>query len=351
MTTPTSQSSSLPPVSTAASSAMTVLVVDDQAALRALLATELRRAGVANVIEAANGIAALEAFKEHNPDLVLLDVCMPEHDGYWVARELRKMESGDWTPIIFLSSLDTELDVWRGIEAGGDDYLTKPVKPIILVAKIRAMQRLLGMRKRLAALSAQLHATNQKLYEATDTQPKRAVDALTGLVARQDFDEILYNEIQTARKEQKPLTLMLCDLDYFTGYNEALGEQAGDACLREIGKLLKEVCLRPSDVAFRYEGGQFALILPNTPKSGAMTFARAMSGMLRKRHLPNPGSPLGGCLTLSGGITTCIPDANTSTESMVMRAEESLYTAKAQGRERFFSFEMQMDTVEQLFNA
>lgn len=350
-TTSAPTSPSVPPLSVATPSSLTVLVVDDQATLRALLTAELRRAGVTNVIDAANGKAALEMFKTHRPDLVLLDVCMPEHDGYWVARELRKMEVGDWTPIIFLSSLDTELDVWRGIEAGGDDYLIKPVKPIVLVAKIRAMQRLLGMRRRLVALSTQLHQTQQKLNEASDTPVTRKLDPLTGLVGREEFDDVLYTEIETARKEQKPLTLMLCDLDYFSAYNEALGQEQGDACLREIGKLLKEVCLRPNDMAFRYEGGQFALILPNTPKSGAMTFARAMSGMLRKRNLPNPGSPLGGRLTLSGGITTCVPESNTSTESMVMRADESLYTAKAQGRERFFSFEMQMDTVEQLFNA
>lgn len=332
-------------------SSLTVMVVDDQATLRAVLAAELRRAGVSKVIEAGDGLKALELFKKEKPDLILLDVCMPGHDGYWVASELRKMEEGDWTPIIFLSSLDSELDVWRGIEAGGDDYLVKPVKSIVLVAKIRAMQRLLGMRRRLVALTAQLSATTKKLNAATNTAPQYKVDPLTGLISYEEFDQILYDQIQTAREKQKPLTLMLCDLDYFGPYNEAQGEAQGDQCLREVGKLLKDVCLRPTDLALRYDGAQLALILPDTPKSGAMTFARALGAMLRKKAIAHPASPIGPFLTISGGITTCVPEGNTSTESMVMRADESLFTAKSQGRDRFFSFEMQMDTVEQRFNT
>lgn len=353
MSTPANASAPAAPIKptlgTPTPSPLTVMVVDDQATLRAVLAAELRRAGVSKVIEAGDGLKALELFKKEKPDLILLDVCMPGHDGYWVASELRKTEVGDWTPIIFLSSLDSELDVWRGIEAGGDDYLVKPVKSIVLVAKIRAMQRLLGMRRRLVALTAQLNETTKKLNAATNTAPKHQLDTLTGLVSRDEFDQILYDEINNARQQQKPLTLMLCDIDYFGPYNEALGEAQGDQCLREVGKLLKDVCLRPTDLAFRYDGAQFALILPNTPKSGAMTFARALGKMLRNKAIANPGSPLGG-LTISGGITTCVPDANTSTENMLMRADESLYTAKTQGRDRFFSFEMQMDTVEQLLN-
>ena len=89
------------------------------------------------------------------------------------------------------------------------------------------------------------------------------------------------------------------------------------------------------------------MILPNTPRSGAMTFARALGKMLRVRAIAHPDTPLGDLLTLSGGITTCIPDESTSAESMVMRADQALYAAKAQGRDRFFSFEMQMDTIEQ----
>jgi diguanylate cyclase (GGDEF)-like protein len=100
-------------------------------------------------------------------------------------------------------------------------------------------------------------------------------------------------------------------------------------------------------VASRYGGEEFALILPGTPRSGAMTFARALGKVLQSRAIPHPESPEGGVLTISGGITTCVPDDSTSAETMVMRADQALYAAKAQGRNRFFSFEMQMDTIEQ----
>lgn len=321
-------------------SPFTVLVVEDQASMRALLVTELNFAGVSSVLEAANGNMALHLFKQHRPDLVLLDIQLPGKDGYWVAQQMRITESGDWTPIIFLSGLDSELDVWRGIEAGGDDYLVKPVKPIVLAAKLRAMRRLLDMRRRLVTLSKELNEANERLSHIVE------VDALTGLVNRRGFDRILHNEILAARRENTPLTLMLCDLDYFKRFNDSSGHIAGDTCLKDLGRVLREVCIRPRDVATRYGGEEFALILPNTPRSGAMTFARAVSQLLKVRAIAHPDSPIGPLLTLSGGITTCVPDENTSTESMIMRADEALYAAKAQGRNRFFSFEMQIDTLE-----
>ena len=322
--------------------AFSVLVVEDMASVRAALVAELRRAGVADILEAPDGQAALQLFKARRPDLVLLDIKLPGQDGYWVAQQMRHSEAGDWTPIIFLSGLDNELDVWRGIEAGGDDYLVKPVTPIVLVSKLRAMRRLLDMRRRLVQMSSELHAANQRLNAMVE------VDALTGLVNRRGFDRILHNEILAARREASPLTLMLCDLDHFKLFNDASGHLQGDACLKEVGRLLREVCVRPRDVASRYGGEEFALILPNTPRSGAMTFARALAQLLKVQAIAHPDSPLGNTLTLSGGITTCVPDDSTHAESMIMRADQALYAAKAQGRNRFFSFEMQMDTVEQL---
>lgn len=211
----------------------------------------------------------------------------------------------------------------------------------MLVAKLRAMRRLLDMRRRLVTVSAELHLANQKLNEMVE------LDALTGLVNRRGLDRMLHAEIAAAQRESKPLTLMLCDLDHFKHFNDTYGHVQGDECLKQIGRLLREVCVRPRDIAARYGGEEFALILPNTPRSGAMTFARALGQMLKFLKIRPPGINEDLLLTLSGGITTCIPDANTSAESMLMRADAALYAAKSQGRNRFFSFEMQMDTIEQ----
>ena len=172
-------------------------------------------------------------------------------------------------------------------------------------------------------------------------------DELTGLANRRHVQDLLAEEVKRHRRLGQPLCVALLDLDHFKRYNDTYGHVHGDECLKQIGRLLREVCVRPRDVAARYGGEEFALILPRTPRSGAMTFARAVGQMLRVLRIRHPDSPHESGLTLSGGITTCVPDEYTSAEAMLMRADQALYAAKAQGRDRFFSFEMQMDTVEQ----
>ena len=322
-------------------SPLTILVVDDQSSVRVALAAQLDTLGH-RVLEAADAEWGLEQFQRHKPDLVLLDVVMPGHDGYWLARKMREVEVGQWTPIIFLSAKDQEQDLWRGIESGGDDYLVKPISSVVLEAKLRAMRRLQTMQQRLIDLSAELRAANERLQHLSE------LDELTGLINRRGFDRMLHAEITSAYREQQPLTLVFCDLDAFKLYNDTLGHVQGDHCLKRIGSLLRDACHRPRDQATRYGGEEFALILPNTPKSGAMTFTRAVRRMLSMLALPHPASPVGPFITMTGGITTCVPTPETTVESMVIRADQALYAAKAQGRDRFFSFEMQLDTVEQL---
>ncbi|MDT8999672.1 diguanylate cyclase [Paucibacter sp. APW11] len=319
---------------------LTILVVDDQNAARVALSAELDQAGH-RVIEADSPDWALELFSRYRPDLVLLDVEMPGHDGFWTARQMRAAEPGGWTPIIFLSKSGEDRAIWQGIEAGGDDYLVKPVSPVILHAKLRAMQRLSQMRHRLVQLSDDLRAANAQLQELSH------VDSLTGLMNRRALDARLQQELDQARRDGDALTLVLCDVDHFKRYNDARGHIEGDACLRRVAQLLRETCRRPSDCAGRYGGEEFALILPHTPRSGAMTYARALIRTMALAHIPHPDSPVAAHITLSGGITTCTPDESTTAEVLLMRADDALYNAKSYGRNRFFSYEMQMDTDEQ----
>lgn len=323
-----------------AGSSLKILVVDDDSSVRAHLACLLDSAGH-RVIEAHGAVWALELFERHRPDLVLLDVVMPEHDGYWLARELRSRETGHWTPIVFLSGRDLDEDLARGIESGGDDYLTKPVSATVLAAKLRAMQRLVLMQHQLLDLSAQLRTSNQHLRHLS------VHDTLTGLLNRRGFDDHVASAIALARRNKSPLTLVLCDLDHFKAYNDSVGHAAGDECLARVGALIRQMCRRPADCAARYGGEEFALILPDTPKSGAMTMARAMQRVFEVAALPHAASTVADHVTLSGGITTCVPDESTTIEGMLLRADEALYVAKAKGRNRFFSFEMQLDSEEQ----
>ncbi len=317
-----------------------ILVVDDQTSTRKVLAAQLTAAGH-QVLEADSGDSALSQFALSRPDLVLLDVEMPGHDGYWVASQLRASEAGGWTPIIFLSSRAQDNDLWLGIESGGDDYLVKPVSTTVLQAKLRAMQRLRRMQSRLIELSDELRSANEQLTRLSHE------DGLTGLPNRRAFDLRLQQEILSAQRDQQHLTLVLCDIDHFKGYNDSLGHVEGDACLQKMARLLQQTCRRPRDCAARYGGEEFALILPGTPRSGAMTFARAVLRTVELTAIPHPSSPVAPYVTLSGGISTCVPDAGTTLEGLLRRADDALYAAKSRGRNRFFSFEMQMDTREQ----
>lgn len=320
-------------------SCLTILVVDDQAAARTVLSAMLAVLGH-QAIEASDAPSAVALFRRRRPDAVLLDVVMPGHDGYWAARQMRAAESGSWTPIIFLSGSRDEQDLCRSIDSGGDDYLSKPVSRVVLEAKLRAMLRLKAMQRRLMELTAQLRRTNAQLQDLSER------DSLTGLANRRMFDRRLDDEIAEARRSGQPLTVMLCDVDRFRQYNDSLGLVQGDECLRNVGHLLATVCQRTRDFVARYGSEEFALILPATPKSGAMTYARALQRMLQQLAIPHPASDLAEHVTISGGITTCVPDADTHAEAMVVRADQALFAAKHQGRNRFFSFEMQIDTEE-----
>lgn len=324
--------------------ALRILVIDDQVTARRVLATQLSSSGH-QVLEADSGDLALTMFREEKPDLVLLDVEMPGHDGYWVASQMRAAEAGGWTPIIFLSSRDKDQDLWQGIESGGDDYLIKPVSATVLQAKLRAMQRLRRMQMRLLELSDELRLANEQLTRLSHE------DALTGLPNRRALDARLQQEILAAQRDKQSLTLVLCDIDHFKGFNDKLGHIEGDDCLRRVAQLLQQTCRRPRDLAARYGGEEFALILPGTPRSGAMTFARAVLRTLATTAIAHPGSAVAPYVTLSGGITTCTPDADTTVEGLLRRADDALYTAKSRGRNCFFSFEMQMDTHEQRGSA
>jgi len=317
-----------------------VLVVDDQATHRTITRKSLEQLGH-RVVECAVPEQAAAVFKVVRPDLVLLDVEMPEHDGYWVARQLRAIEAGGWTPIIFLSSHHTDEDIWQGIHAGGDDYLAKPLSPQLLTAKLHAVHRLLQLRLKLLERSEQLREANERLAHVARH------DALTGLLNRGGLDQALHEALQRCRHAGAPLSVMLIDVDHFKAYNDALGHVAGDAALRRVAQLLRDACPKPGDLAGRYGGEEFAMLLPGTPRSGAMTLARGLLRIVASAAIPHPASSVGPHLSFSGGITTLVPDEASTAEGVLLCADEALYAAKSRGRNCFYSFEMQMDTAEQ----
>jgi len=304
---------------------MKVLVVDDSATLRAGAAQMLERMGHATAL-ADGGERALDMIRFDRPDIVLLDAYMPGIDGYETARRIRAMLPDDWVPIIFLSGSEDDQDLERGIAAGGDDYLVKPVSYVVLHAKIRAMRRIEEMRQKLLGLTAQLATANREL-ELLSRQ-----DGLTGIANRRHFDECLAEEHRRAERTREPLGLILCDVDYFKPYNDQYGHQAGDECLKQVARALQASCHRPADLVARYGGEEFAMILPNTTTDGVRHVAETMRSTVAVLNLPHAKSTAAGHVSISAGAAVLESGPVIPHEQLLARADEALYRAKSQGR-------------------
>lgn len=314
-----------------------ILVVEDQPLLLARISQLLQAEGH-RVLEATSFHQAWRLFDEQRPDMLLLDILLPDHSGLELARRIRAGARGPWTPVIFLSSLDSEDDLAAAIEAGGDDYLVQPVSPLVLKAKVHAMQRLLEARRELTATTAALQEANEQLSRQI------MHDQLTGLGNRKGLDDRLARYIGDARREQRPLSLILCDVDFFKRYNDRLGHLEGDQCLQQIARILKQVCRRPLDYAARYGGEEFVLLLPHTPPEGALSFALALLHHMERDSLYHPDSTVAGHVTLSGGMLSGIPGHDDDGAHWLQHADEALYAAKQRGRGRFVSLQHGHDT-------
>ena len=255
-----------------------------------------------------------------------MDVQMPGMSGFDVTRAIRKEATQEWFPIVFLTALAETAEIVSGIEAGGDDYLTKPVAPVVLKAKLRAMERIATMRRRLMKAAAELNEAKAKLEQLAN------VDGLCNLANRRVFNETLEIEILRAARIEMPLSLVMIDVDHFKIYNDRLGHQAGDECLRQVAAALKETIRRPSDLAARYGGEEFVLVLPETDHAGAIFVAEAVRTRLRARAIPHPREP-GALVTVSLGVATSFAGTIDGAE-LIKKADGALYRAKELGRDR-----------------
>uniref|UniRef100_Q47FN5 diguanylate cyclase n=1 Tax=Dechloromonas aromatica (strain RCB) TaxID=159087 RepID=Q47FN5_DECAR len=308
---------------------MKILVVEDSQSSLATLTKYVEHFG-ATSIPAENGEMAIDLFSRNRPDLVLLNILLPDMDGFVVAQHIRAMEKpGDWAPIIFLSSLDDDANIEKGIAAGGDDYLHKPISEIVLGAKIRAMQRIVLMRASLLAVTRKLDAANQELIRISST------DSLTGVANRRYFDEAMSIEWRRARRHSNSIALLMCDIDYFKLYNDTYGHQAGDECLRKIAAAISRHTERPSDTVARYGGEKFAVILPETSIGGALMVAEKIRQATKELNITHASSPTGQ-VGLSIGIASAAPGFDNPPDDLILAADKALYRAKKEGRDRVY---------------
>lgn len=308
---------------------MKALVIEDTMTSAMLVCQQLSKMGL-TPMHVRDGEAGIAAFKEHKPDLVLLDVIMPGIDGFEVARRIRQMErNGEWTPIIFLSARTGDADVERGIEVGGDDYLVKPVSEAVLGAKVRAMQRIAQMRYSLLVLTRKLDEANQELTRLS------AVDGLTGIANRRRFDDALAKEWRRAARSGEPVSLLVADVDFFKQFNDNYGHQAGDECLKAVARSLNSESKRPADLAARLGGEEFVVLLPQTDVEGARQFAEGIREGVAAMAIPHPYSDAAPVVTISVGVATAYPTRYAlDPEVLLQEADRALYEAKRAGRNR-----------------
>lgn len=304
---------------------MRVLVADDSKTSLTKVAAALKKLGH-DVYPVSSGAEAVKVFTAEHPDLVILDVVMEGMDGFECARQIRKLNSDDWIPIIFLSASVDDESISKGIDAGGDDYLTKPFSDVTLAAKIKAMQRIADMRQ-------SLYETTKKLMLLSTTDP------LTGINNRLQFERSINEIIYAADRYNHMIALLFIDLDNFKGINDSFGHQAGDQLLVEAARRLKSK-IRASDFVARLGGDEFAVVLTQIDRiEDAGNVAHNIIGALASDYHINKRNIRNGA---SIGIA-CYPVSGTTKENIISNADIAMYHAKSVGRNNYQYFTSEID--------
>lgn len=294
----------------AESARATVLLVDDVPANLSLLSSILREDY--RIQLATNGAKALELVATSAPDLILLDVMMPEMDGHEVCRRLKSNPDTRDIPVIFVTAQNQVEDEELGLTLGAMDYIHKPISPPIIKARVR----------------------NHIVLKLQTDALKRLtlIDGLTKVPNRRHFDDSLDNEMQRALRTQHPLSLLMIDVDYFKPFNDHYGHGVGDTCLIRIAQAMQTQVSRPMDLLARYGGEEFVVLLPGTGLEGASTVAESLRRTVAALQIPHALSAVAKHVTVSIGVASLAQSGPKSTSDLLRLADQALYQAKQAGR-------------------
>lgn len=289
----------------------TVLVVDDDFINKEILAHGLKNDY--NVITAGSGTEALKVAEEAKPDTILLDIIMPDMDGYQVCRQLKSSRRTQKIPIIFSTSKCSDEDEVLGLTMGASDYITKPFNMALVKARVR----------------------NQVLLkQKTDLLEQLAsVDGLTEIPNRRYFDEIYEQEWRRATRNQYPISLCMIDIDCFKQFNDNYGHTAGDDTLVAVARVLSRVSQRAGDFVARFGGEEFVYVWPNCELANAQLMAEKARQSIFELQIPHKYSSLAEkVITVSSGVATIYPTQGQTRKELLDIADERLYQAKQAGR-------------------
>ncbi len=306
----------------------TILVVDDDPSSIQLMARIL--AGVGNLRFATNGEDAVRLVRESPPDLVLLDAQMPGMSGFKVFDVLKADHAMSGVPVIFVTShSETPFEV-SALEMGAVDFIAKPVQAPLLLARVKTHLRMKQM--------------------ADELRRNATTDGLTGLANRRSFDEILQREWQRSRRHGSPISLLLLDVDHFKLYNDRYGHPKGDVCLQQVARALNDTVRRTADFVARCGGEEFAILLPQTSRQGALAMAERALESVAAMGIVHEASTSHRLVSVSIGVgcydseseAFADPASNArlrnetnivwSESDLVLAADKALYAAKGAGR-------------------
>lgn len=289
-----------------------ILIVDDVQANLELLGDILGRKGY-EIVAANNGQKALLLAKKVLPDLILLDVMMPDISGYDVCEKLKQDEATKGIPIIFLSAKNESKDVVDGFSYGAVDYVSKPFIKEELMARVKTHLELKHQKEELKEYI--------KIVEELS-----ATDKLTQISNRLKLDTILEHEYERFKREKEPFSVIIMDLDDFKSVNDTYGHASGDKVLIDFAEILKN-SIRASDVCGRWGGEEFLAILPKTNIEQALFVAEKIRADFTQVEFDG----IGKC-TCSFGVSEAL--SSDTIDTLLMRADDALYQAKREGKNR-----------------
>jgi diguanylate cyclase (GGDEF)-like protein len=317
-----------------------ILVVDDDPVSRSAIVRYLADGGWQDIVQAGSALEAFSALgigarAVRTIDLVLLDVELPAMNGLVALQRIKNVQRLRGLPVIIVTGHTEEEFIESAFATGAIDYVSKPIRPRELVARVRNALRLKRERDRrttrehvLQSAAKELEQTNRTLEFLTGQ------DTLTGIANRRHFQQAFRSEWRRAARVRDALSLVLLDVDFFHAFNERYGHLAGDECLRAIAQALAHELRRAGDLVARWGGEEFVVVLPSTEEDGARQVAEQMRARVAALGLPHERSVCAGHVTISAGVATERPSVDKAPETLLAAADDALFQAKHAGRDR-----------------